>query len=280
MDEKCLFLRCSHYLVMLLFGVTSVYAQQQSDSIRKKTATEIFLSQPNFSAYKDNYFITGVSLRDKLSKETSDIKYQISFKYLLSRKPLFDNVYSFITYTQKSFWKVYEKSSPFEDINFNPTIGVIRPYTDKKNRIGYYSLMFEHESNGRDSLQSRSWNFLSFNWQGQISNRVVLKTRILVPFVSGDNPDLLEYEGFLEAGVSYTLIPKKLYAEFLLQKGSKLDWKGALQTQMVYRPFKSSNQYIFLQWYHGYAEGLLDYRKETSMIRLGIIIKPTFMNFY
>ena len=281
-NPKAMLLKIKCSAVVILFtGYLTLNAQELNDSIRKKTATEIFLSQPNFSAYRDNYFVSGITLQERPTKENSDIKYQVSFKYLLSRKPLFDNVYAFLTYTQKSFWKIYKESSPFSDINFNPSVGIIRPYTVKSGHVGYYSLMFEHESNGRDSLQSRSWNFISFNWQGQVSDRIMLRTKIILPFVSNDNPDLLEYEGYGEVGMTYTFIPKKLYAEISLQKGSKWDnWKGAVQTQIVYKPFRSSNQYLMLQWYQGYAEGLLNYRNETSMVRIGIIIKPNFMNFY
>ena len=254
---------------------------QTNDSIKKPTGTEIFLSQPNFSIYKDNYFITGTTLSEKPTKNNSDIKYQISFKQLLSRKPVFDNVYPFITYSQKSFWDVYRESSPFEDINFNPSIGLMRPYTDKKGRIGYYSLMAEHESNGKDSIASRSWNFISFNWRGELNNKIFIQTKVLLPYkVADDNSDLLDYVGFAEVGATYVFKHDKLYADLLFKKVGKWDWKGAIQAQIVYRPFKSSNQYLMAQWYYGYGEGLLDYRKKTNMIRVGLIIKPAFLNFF
>lgn len=266
--------------VLFCYSTVSVKAQE-NDSIERPTATQIFLSQPNFSIYKDNYFITGTTLRETPSKENLDIKYQVSFKHLLLRKPVFDNVYAFITYTQKSFWSIYKESSPFEDINFNPSIGLMRPYTGKNGRIGYYSLMVEHESNGRDSLASRSWNFISLNWRGELNNSMFLRTKVLIPLTVGDeNSDLLDYVSFADAGMTYVFKKDKLYADILFKKGATWDWKGAIQTQLVYRPFMSSNLYLMLEWYYGYGEGLLEYKQKTSMLRVGIIIKPTFMNFF
>ncbi|HBY67661.1 MAG: phospholipase, partial [Flavobacteriaceae bacterium] len=41
-----------------------------------------------------------------------------------------------------------------------------------------------------------------------------------------------------------------------------------------------SNQYIMLEWYLGQAEGLLDYQKSQSMIRLGYVIKTNEFDFF
>ena len=41
-----------------------------------------------------------------------------------------------------------------------------------------------------------------------------------------------------------------------------------------------SNQYLFIQWYNGYGESLLDYNKYSSMVRAGICIKPPLRNLY
>ena len=43
---------------------------------------------------------------------------------------------------------------------------------------------------------------------------------------------------------------------------------------LSYRIFKRDNQYLFLQFYNGYGEGLLEYNKFHSQIRVGLLIKP------
>ena len=50
--------------------------------------------------------------------------------------------------------------------------------------------------------------------------------------------------------------------------------------ELNYRVFKNENQYLFLQYYNGYGEGLLDYNEHHSALRLGIVIKPKFFSEY
>ena len=253
----------------------------QNDSVEKKKATAIFLSQPNFSMHKDNYFITGTSFRDGPSTNNSDVKFQISFKYRINQKPLFDNVYSYLTYTQKSFWDVYQKSSPFGDINFNPGLGLIRPYMSKKGRLGYYSLMLEHESNGKDSISSRSWNFISFNWGAEVSPKLIIDAKLTIPYGSlSDNPKLPKYIGYGDLAFTYIFIPQKLYAKVIVKKGADWDWRGSVETQLFFKVIPTSNLYMMLQGFHGYGENLLQYNQQASMIRFGFVLKPNFMNFF
>ncbi|EJL62784.1 phospholipase A [Flavobacterium sp. CF136] len=272
-------------IILFCFIIFNVKAQNDSiiklEAANKLTATEIFLSQPAFSTYKDNYFSTGTTLRELPSSDNSDAKFQISIKYRLSKNPVFDNVYGFLTYTQKAFWDIYKVSFPFRDINFNPGIGMIRPFMNKKGKLGYYSLMVEHESNGKDSISSRSWNFVSLNWSEEISRRVLLEAKIVLPFGSkSDNPDLLKYIGYSDLGLTYIFKPQRLYAKINLKTGASWSWKGSVETQLIMKPKESSNLYLMLQGFHGYGENLLQYDKKVSMIRVGIIIKPNFMNFF
>lgn len=270
------------FLTITLFVCIIFYANaQNNDSINKSKATKILLSQPSFSMYKDNYFITGTAFKENATINNSDAKFQISFKYRIDQKPVFDNVYAYLTYTQKSFWDIYQESSPFGDINFNPGIGLIKPYMNKKGRLGYYSLMLEHESNGKDSIYSRSWNFISLNWSAEINSRLLIETKAVIPFsYKTENPDLLKYVGYGDIGFTYVFLPQKLYTKIILKKGASWDWKGSIETQLFFKPVQSSNFYLMLQGFHGYGENLLEYNKEVNMLRFGIVIKPNLMNFF
>lgn len=268
---------------IVFFLICAIYSvnAQKNDSIKKMTATEVFLSQPNFSMYKDNYFISGTAFKEEPTINNSDAKFQVSLKYRIDQKPVFDNVFAYITYTQKSFWDIYSESSPFGDINFNPGIGLIRPYMNKKGRFGYYSIMLEHESNGKDSLSSRSWNFISLNWSAEINSKLLIEAKAVLPFgYKTDNPDLFKYIGYGDIGFTYIFIPRKIYAKIIVKKGTSWDWKGSIETQLFFKPIQSSNLYFMLQGFHGYGENLLEYNKEVSMMRFGIVIKPNFMNFF
>lgn len=268
--------------IILMSALPGFRAMAQNDTIQKKnTATEILLNLPSFTMYEDNYLITGTTLKESPDKNNSDVKFQISFKQLLFRKPVVENAYAYLTYTQKAFWDVYKESSPFAEINFNPSIGLIRPYTTKKGTIGYYSIRIEHESNGRDSIYSRSWNFVSANWNAEITKKILLGAKVSIPFSSlENNPDLIKYIGYVDIRATYVFKPKKLYADIWVRKGASSDWRGTIQAQVFFKLFRSENQYLMLQWYNGYGESLIDYQRHTNMIRFGIVIKPNYLNVF
>ncbi len=95
--------------------------------ISEEKALEVFDNQPNFGMYHDNYFITGVPTNTAINKHTADAKFQISIRQRLMKTHLPFNTFLMLTYTQKSFWNIYENSSPFGDNNYNPGIVLTKP---------------------------------------------------------------------------------------------------------------------------------------------------------
>jgi phospholipase A1 len=259
--------------ICFLIFTPSLYSQ----ALTRQEFNDTIKKMPSFSMDKDVYFITGIATNKDLSKENSDIKYQISLKQLVTRATLPLNSYLFIAYSQKSFWNVYELSNPFSDLDFNPAIGLVKPVFNKKDLLtGLMEFKFEHESNGRDSIASRSWNRVSLSYHTPLKNNFMLTVKGWIPFqYEEDNPDILDYVGLGEAKLEYTIIPEKLVADITLRKGLK-DWNGAASTRLLYKLFNNSgNQYLMLEWFVGHAENLIDYTKYTSMIRLGYVIKST-----
>jgi len=232
---------------------------------------------PSFSSYYDNYFISGVPTNQAITKNNSDIKYQISFKQLVTRATLPLNSYLFLTYSQKAFWNVYSLSSPFEEINFNPGVGLGKPVFNKDGYIfGLAELKFEHESNGRDSLESRSWNRITGAFHTPLGKRTILSLKAWVPIAYTENhPDLLDYVGLGEIKVEQTILANRLIADITIRKGLD-DWKGSVSSKIYYKLFNNSgNQYLILEWFAGYAESLMDYNRYSSMVRLGYVIKSS-----
>ncbi|MDT0691286.1 phospholipase A [Salegentibacter sp. F188] len=269
-----------HYLSFSLLFCTIFSANAQG--LTREQVDDTIEKMPAFSIHKNNYFISGVPLSRSVS-DNSDAKYQISFKQLLSRNTLPLNTYLFLTYTQKAFWDLYSFSSPFSDINFNPGIGLGKPIFNKDNKLMAMAyLQYEHESNGRDSIYSRTWNRLSLSFETDLSSRTSLRVKAWLPFsYKIDNPDLIEYMGYGEVNLSYDLQPEKWTMDLQLRKGSNLDdWKGSVRAQLFYNPFKMTNQYLMLEWYNGYGESLLDYDQFRSMIRVGYVIKSNNLNFF
>lgn len=267
--------------ISLLTLITLITIVSSNFQLRAQTLTRSALKDsmqkiPSFTIHKDNFFITGVPTNTKINSSTANAKYQISFKQMISRNDLPWDTYLFLTYSQKAFWNIYKESYPFKEINFNPTLGVGRAFFDKNDRLrGIGIFNFEHESNGRDSIFSRSWNRLSFEYKTAISSKTILSIKGWVPFAyRSGNPDILDYVGLGALTASHDFIPNKLSLEIKLRKGLTWDFKGMVRTRVYYRPFKSkSNQYFMLEWFVGHTENLINYEQFTTMVRVGYVIK-------
>jgi len=264
-----------HIISFLLMIVMSNHCVMSQNKITKKQLNDSIKSMPSFTVHKDIYFISGVPTNMPLGSKTADAKYQISFKQLISRNTQIWDTYLFLTYSQKAFWNIYEESSPFQEINFNPTLGLGKIIYNKKDElIGIASLAIEHESNGRDSIFSRSWNNIHATYNTKIGNKSRIGIKAWIPFLYQEgNPDLLEYIGLGELTYTHRFIDDKLELEIMARKGVKWDKKGALRTRLYYSPFKKKDQYLMLEWFNGYTESLINYTEYKSMIRVGFVIR-------
>lgn len=265
---------------LLVIFFTGSTLQLGAQSMSRQEFTDTIHTMPSFSIYQDNYFITGVPTNKGITKGNSDIKYQVSFKQMITRATLPLNSYLFVTYTQKAFWDIYKKSSPFDEVNFNPSVGVAKPIFNKNDKIvGLAEFKMEHESNGRDSLDSRSWNRFTLTYNTPVGNNGMLTVRGWLPFAYKEsNPDILDYVGLGEAKMEYDIIPTRLTSDLTVRKGLK-DWNGAISARILYKLFNNSNnQYLMLEWFAGHSESLIDYQKFTSMVRVGYVIKSSDLN--
>lgn len=267
------------YFVFLLYPTLSKAQLIERDSAF--TSSEAITGHPGFSIHRDNYFITGIPMNQQPTRNNSDIKYQISFKQRLRKTPLPGGLFPYITYSQKAFWDIYRDSKPFDEINFNPGLALVRPFFLKGHRLAYATLSLEHESNGRDSVYSRSWNFMAFSLRSQLDERWIVGLRFWLPMsYKDDNPDLMDYVGYAEANATYRIKPDKWSVDITAKKGKGWNRRGSIQAQLNWRPFKDENQYLMLQWFQGYGESLIDYREHTSMIRIGFMLKATTLGIY
>ena len=241
-----------------------------------------FDKAPWFGLYKDNYFVFGPPIGSKATKYNTNVKFQISISQRLTKATLPYGTYLYLFYTQKCIWNVLEKSLPMKDLNFNPGIGLAKPIIRSDGRfIGVLQLAIEHESNGRDSIESRSWNKISFGGSVLVTPSIILHGKVWVALVDGENnKDLMKYSGICQAGISYNAPNKRFGAAITIIK--RENWKMDFNTiaELNYRIFKNSNQYLFLQYYNGYGENLLDYNKFRSQIRVGLVIKPALFSSY
>ena len=241
-----------------------------TDSLRRD-----FDSQPYFGLYKDNYFIFGPPIGQKITKENTNVKFQISIAQKLTKSTLPFGTYLYLFYTQKVFWNVLQESLPMTDLNFNPGIGLAKPLFVRNRFIGKVFFLLEHESNGKDGLASRSWNKISLGGNIMIDPNLVVHGKIWIPIIDGqNNRDILDYSGIYQVGLQFYSNNRRFSGSITLVKRRGWNLNYNTTVELAYRVWKRDNQYLFLQYYNGYGEGLLDYNKFHSNLRVGIVIKP------
>ncbi len=245
-----------------------------ADSVRKE-----YNDRPYFGLYKDNYFIFGPSVGAEPTVRNTNVKFQISFSQRLTRNTLPWNTYLYLFYTQKCFWNILEESMPMTDLNFNPGIGLGKPIFAKDRFIGELKLMLEHESNGRSEENSRSWNKISLGVNIMIDPHCIIHAKGWIPIVDGrHNKDLLDYYGIYQMGMSLRSSNNKFGFSTLFTKRRGWDLNYNITVEASYRIKNTHNQYLFMQFYNGYGEGLLDYNKFHSQLRVGFVIKPRLIS--
>lgn len=233
---------------------------------------------PNLSAYAPIYAVYGPGTN-------SDARLQISFKYQLfgppaapDRRQSWEQGIHF-AYTQRMFWDVGAKSSPFRNIDFIPELFYLAPTIDLGSAVSLGGQGgFRHESNGRSGADSRSVNTLyvqpvaSFDFG---SYRLSLGPRLWLYAGSvSDNPDIKRYRGntglFAEIGKNDGL---RITTNSRFNFGSG---KGAIDSEISYPIDRliggNLNFYLFGQAFTGYGENLLDYNRHMKRLRVGLAI--------
>lgn len=235
--------------------------------------------------------------------EDDQVKAQLSFKY----DPfyaIFDNLGLYLAYTQLMNWRLYDESSPFRDINFNPE--VFWRLESNKNifnnidlgPLDYFQLgIYEHKSNGKDGSKSRSMDRSYLQAQvsvgGTINVGMNLKVFVLyIDRLEEENRDIQQYIGSWEAmvflkhrrGENPGFI--ELYARFGAGGGpGGFNFYKGWQEYSVVFPSLFTRVQPYIQVFHGYGEFMLDYnvkRTESwdgtflhgtgTAIRAGVII--------
>lgn len=218
-----------------------------------------------FTLHQPTYFIIG----------SEDAKMQFSFKYRLSL-----DAQLYLAYSQLMFWSIYEDSSPFYDVNFNPEI-FYRLIDKEQNALATLDLGHMHLSNGQKEKFSRSLDrlYLRTNYVTKLRRHKLNFSLMIFHLFNEDdtNKDIVNHLGYWDLRVLFSnlLMFEKSEIGFELRTyaGSKLydlD-QGALQLGLIWS-FKSEsfNPAIYLQFFEGYSESLMGYDKSRTEYRLGL----------
>ena len=268
---------------LLFFFLSFAYANDiglPNVEKRNDSLLAVMENTPSVSLFKDNYFITGFSRLKKPLSDNCDVKFQVSFKFRLTKSVLPFKTYLFFSYTQKSIWNIYAPSCPFEDNNYNPAFGWGK-YVFKNGKLfSHFALMFEHESNGKGRSDSRSWNRLSFHCMFPLNRCLNLQFQCWIPFVKREkyNRDYLQYQGLASFSL-FAKTPKDNFQfAFTAVKCGKLNFDFNIVAEIAYKIPFLDNFFIFTQFCSGYAEYMLRYKEPKNSLRFGICFKPLFFN--
>ncbi|WP_046756028.1 phospholipase A [Kordia jejudonensis] len=266
--------------LILIFSFSNhAFSQNKQVKLNSSNYEKYIKSLPSFTMFGDNYFITGPSLKNKISTDNSDAKFHLGFRQRLTNFELPWNTFIYFTYQQKAFWDIYEDSFPFRETNYNPSLGIAKLFANETGITDGLWFAFEHESNGRNAENSRSWNFFSLQYFKPYGDDWVFRIKTWLPVGSlTDNEDITDYRGYFETGVTYTP-SKDLYFDADLRQAFHNGWRGSIKLGISYKISKKSNQFLYLQYFGGYSEDLIDYNQHVSNLRLGIAFKDLFFNF-
>lgn len=272
-------------IVVVVLLTVAVRAQEETEgppSMQEDSLMQVLSNIPAFTIYKDNYIITGTNFSGgKITKYNSDAKIQISLRHRLYRKLLPWRTYLFLTYTQRSFWNIYRKSAPFGDTNYNPTLGIGRNFIDNGRIKGIGMLQFEHESNGRDSIFSRSWNRISLTGIYIFNRHFTFEAKAWIAMqVAKENKHLTRYAGIGYLSATYVNKDERLACSVVMLKRGGWNLSANWQLEIAYKIFRMDNQYFFMQFYNGYGENMLKYQEFQRYLRFGFVIKPNSVTIF
>ncbi|MEK6651007.1 MAG: phospholipase A [Bacteroidota bacterium] len=251
----------SRHLRVFVFAAVLVPCARSQDS----------LESPEVRFFRPNYVMAGFN-------RSNQVKFQFSVRYRLTEEA---PVYFF--YTQRSFWDLYEwdRSMPFRESNYNPGL-----FWEDVPRSGTVlravRLGIEHESNGQEGLSSRGWNLVFLESVIVIvERRLRIQPRLAVPFaVDVENADILDFLGPGELMVEYvsSTIPDHNRFQVTLRKGRGWNWRRfSWHADWMMRPLVAlgffpfnANPSLYLQFWHGYGESLIDYNHFLTRFRVGV----------
>lgn len=212
------------------------------------------------------------------------VRFQLSFKYRLvlpddpRSRGLLDNLY--FAYTQMSLWDIHKTGAPFRDTSYMPQLFYYLPDTGWKSPLfTQMGLMagLGHESNGQGGADSRGIDivFVRPTWEfGDVqSTHLTLSPKIYYYIRKDDlNSDIAHYRGYADFLVKYGS-PDGLQLAVTLRKGTRAGY-GSIDTQLTYplaRLFSNAlGGYLWLGYFNGYGEDLLDYNQRRWVARIGL----------
>ncbi len=233
-----------------------------------------YVEEPNQEAYSEIY--PGERM------DNAEAKLQISLKVPLYDDDLFykdDGL--FFAFTLKAFWQVYNHSisAPFRETNYRPELYyMVQVPSFFRRSDTALAVGFEHESNGRSQLLSRSWNRIFLNYYFAKDNYLIsFRPWYRIPenekddplqAKGDDNPDIYKYMGYFELMGTW----EQNDYEFSLMIRNNLNSPnyGAVRLDASFPIWGRLRGLV--QYFNGYGESLIDYNHRNERLGVGILL--------
>lgn len=259
-------------------------AAEESVSLRLKSEDVAEANPFMLAAYQPNYLLFA-SYNDRKNEEPFatifpdgnmdeiEAKYQLSFRARIAQGVLGGEVWG--AYTQQAWWQVYnaDQSAPFRETNYEPEV-FLRWETDF-DILGFNTRTvkfgFNHESNGRGRLLSRSWNRLVAGATFERGNLAIIGRawyRLPEDEDDDDNPGIVDYMGYGDVRAFYKWQEHVLGMTVI--NNLRRDNKGGVQLDWTFPLTERFRAYI--QYYNGYGESLIDHDSYTNRIGVGVLL--------
>lgn len=249
--------------------------------------------EATISGFNANYLLLG---NDSIRTNTNggldcDIKFQLSFSRRL-RPPItlrdtpyisaIEKLPLFFGYTQESYWDICGDSAPFRETNYRPTLFYRKVYenTDQELYFGY-----EHESNGRDGEESKSWDRLIVRYRTPLTDsqsntnlstfdRYVWTADVALwyPFnIGGNTQNIQDFAGYGELSVTYTPNQDYRFRMTARKGGGFTDWDRGLVEVDILFPIPRFEIKGFIQYVNGYGASLERFDQQEQSLRIGVM---------
>ncbi len=211
--------------------------------------------------------------------DNTEAKFQLSFKARLWTTD--DRRWGvWAAYTQQSQWQIYngDESRPFRDTNYMPELFVsYRPDIDLGGGFNLKLLNagYNHQSNGRSDILSRSWDRLFVMAGVERENLALYGTlwyRLPENEDQDDNPDITDYYGHGELNALYRWRGNSFK---LSARGNVSTGKGSVQAGWFTPPLLGPLR-GYVQVFSGYGESLIDYNWNQTTVGVGVALSDGF----
>ena len=261
-------------VLFLIVSTLSVSAKGVDGTVVKSESR-----YPVIGLWKHNYITTGFATNHRITKNTSDIKFQFSIALRLWHiKEDWDII---ATYSQRSIWDAYKKSAPFRENAYNPAFWAV--WQTKDNLRLLFGI--EHESNGLGNTNTRSLNVASVACLYEPFDHWKFGGRVWYGIFHGQDEQLnqayFNYRGIMQLWGTFHAIDERLQITALVNPSLNFT-KYRVQLEASWRLAKRKDWLpsLFVQYCYGYGETMIDYNRCSSKIRIGISLTNNNLNFY